>query len=376
MYLIVWSLFFSIAILSTVSSKSVNRISLFVFGFILVLFTGLRFYSGEDYQSYVWLYDITPSFIEDWTQVKTIPVEYGYALINFIFKLAGIESYLFLFVLSAVSLISKAYIFSKLSKISIISLFIYFSFVYYNSEFIQIRWALALSFIYFSILFYLHSKMYKAMLFLAIASSIHITSLLFFIILPLAKIAERYRIETPLFIVGICFLCLSPYIDITYLITSNFDFGGGGYFAIKLKTYLENVEARISWHVLFRYFASMIIVFILHRKYFYSNKYNKFDNYKFVKYQGALYTLFLVSSVFCFVFISFPILANRLYIFSDFLFALLIVNYVSCIKRFATKTIILIFVILVSFVYSLLLLNYMINSGNIYEYSTWWRMVA
>lgn len=110
MYLIVWSLFFSIAILSTVSSKSVNRISLFVFGFILVLFTGLRFYSGEDYQSYVWLYDITPSFIEDWTQVKTIPVEYGYALINFIFKLAGIESYLFLFVLSAVSLISKAYL--------------------------------------------------------------------------------------------------------------------------------------------------------------------------------------------------------------------------------------------------------------------------
>ncbi|MFT5759535.1 MAG: hypothetical protein ACI9LM_004302 [Alteromonadaceae bacterium] len=371
LYLIFWFVFLSATVISVFVNKPQRKTLFFISTLSLSLISGLRYYSANDYDSYTWLYSITPFIGAGLTKFQEVPVELGFVFINSLFKTAGLENYLFLFILAFISIGLKSYIFSKFSKLSLASLFIYFSLVFYNSEFIQIRWALALAILYFA-LYYLASKCYfRSLVLLILASFIHVTSIMLFPIFIITVLSIRFNFINGLSFLVFCAFCTSFILDMTDFIKSSPLLSYGGYFIVKLQSYLNNVEEAISWHVSLRYFFSFILVSFIYS--YRVKQLSPTDTMSF--FEKTLYSAFYGSVLVCFVFLSFPMLANRLFIFSDFIFSILLINYLVDRKEINLRVSFLLAVLFLFFVYGVLLQNSMFNKQYLYEYKTWLGVV-
>jgi len=370
-YLLLWSLFFLFASLSTFNSRSLSAVSLLSAFFILSYFTGLRYYSANDYLSYMWIYDITPSLFQSDSSFSDVPAEVGYVFLNSVFKIFDAEGYLFLFVLAFFSLMLKFVVLNRIALYPLVSAFVYFSFVYYNSEFIQIRWAFALCFLYFSAYYFVLEKKRATFFLVVFAALFHVASLMFVFVFLASLYVSKYKLKSLTFFGGLLLFFSSNFINVPELLLNFAPLDNGGYFLVKVKGYLENAEEGIALHVQLRYFLSFVLCYIFFKIYEPNNQDDKECKSWVAKVQDRLLDIYLVSSSICFLFMSFPILVNRIYVFNDFIFSIIIINFLSLVKDFSLKITALLISLFVCYFYHFFVLISMYDKNNIKDYNSW-----
>ncbi|WP_150306247.1 EpsG family protein [Pseudomonas saliphila] len=352
--------------LAWVDSRQVSRLSLIVGTVILIIFTALRFESGADYDSYVEIFLASPSVSElSLSALRQVPAEVGYVLLNSLFKSVSSEAFLFLALLSCLSIASKSFVIYKMSDIPYLSFVLYFAFVYFNSEYIQVRWAFALSLIYVALYLYVSRRStFGAVIALCAAVSMHVFSL-YFVFAFIAYIAVSDRFSVPVFFwFGLGCLATSFLLNIseTMLVlvsTVGFD----GYFYQKLVGYLRSVGDAVAWHVTLRY---VLIYFLVC---YFARNFSDSGSEGLYKFYCYIFGVVMLLS-------SFPIALSRGYIFCELLSALLIANGVARIKCSYTKMVWMILILLVCLIYWLLLGQAFVRNDHIYEYNTWLRLIG
>ena len=336
-------------------------------------FAGLRYFSGVDYAEYIALFTNTPNiFAVTADVIKDLPMEPGFIITNSLFKTIGFSSYTFLFFLSFLSICGKGYFFSKLSKNPVLSLFLYFSFIFLNSEFIQIRWAISILFFILGVLFWLKGKNYKSLLFFLFSPTLHSTSVILLLIFAFTVFFARYlKHRQNIFILVLLSFLLSFIFDISSILLS---FVGGAegvepryfsYYIIKLRGYLVNSGEAISAHVLFRYIATFLVIFTL--DYMVSIK----KNVSIDSPSDFLLKLYSVNLAVILIVRSFPILSNRLYVVCELFTAILIINYSYLLIKAKTDYLYFVALSLACFSYWLISINAFYVNGYIFDYTTW-----
>jgi hypothetical protein len=147
-----------------------NKITFFLFMFILLLLAGFRENTGTDYMNYYRIF-----YNEDLQR----QVEPGFqSLIKLTNKIYYNSFYLFTVIIASISIFLK-YLYFKNFRYPAIGLLIYVGYFYHNLEYNVIRQGLAISLIYFSIKYIKRKSFLKFLLFILCASLFHISALIF-----------------------------------------------------------------------------------------------------------------------------------------------------------------------------------------------------
>ena len=190
LYLSIWFFIFFFALLEILKVQVSNKITFFIVALVLLLFAGFRYGIETDYWTYykIFKYNITR-------------VEPGFAYLMDLFrKRFSLSFNWFVFFIASLSISIKFFSFRKIG-LSFFALFIYYSLYYINFEYNIIRQGLAASFLLIASNYIEKKDWKKYLLFVAIASSMHLSSLLF---LPVYFIALKpIKIKS---VVGIIFL--------------------------------------------------------------------------------------------------------------------------------------------------------------------------
>lgn len=356
-----------------VGDVKISRYATITSSLFLMLFTCFRYYSGEDYESYVRIFNESPLMSAlSISSLSSVPAEFGYVLLNSIFKTLNIESFLFLAFVALFSVFTKTFFILKTSMLPFCAFIIYFSFVYFNSEFIQIRWALALSIIYIGLFFVLNNKVKTGVLIIAIAVMIHVLSIIPLMIVVVFLVVKNKFKDVSFLKLSVIMIFAGYLINVPLLII---DFiqsvSGENYFIIKLAGYLENSNIKIAWHVILRYIILFSVTSVF---YFKVQKTNTISSIKYdcVRNFYLMYSLFFSFAI---LFVSFPILTNRIFIICDMLSAIIITNGIYSIGSYFSRRTFNCWFILICSSYWLVGSYVFYSNGHISEYKTWLHFV-
>lgn len=309
-YVLLFSLLYFVSLVTLFGDKKTYLFLSIFYVILLGVFTGLRFYSGADYGSYVDLFDSVPSVIDlKASDFSLFAFEWGYVLLNSFFKAFFSESYFFLFLLALFSISSKVYVASKFTERYLVAFFMYISFVYFNNEFIQIRWALAISFILYSFYCFLNGRIILSLLFSIASSFFHVTgALAFFVIFLTWLFLKRLSYKKFILIVLLSFM-FSVFFDFIGILTLILSGLPGNYFLNKVLGYLNAVTEPVSTFVIVKYsFTYILVTSLLLLCMFKDNLRCKINSEINI---FCLYSLFVSVSLMS---IDFPILSERIYI--------------------------------------------------------------
>lgn len=174
------------------SLKKYIQYLLFIWCIMLIFIAGLRV-DTADYKAYVNLFNWTPDIIDiimnnQWDFFISTREEIGYLLLNSLVKLFTDESS-FLFLIVATISISLYYKCIKAYAIyPLISLLIYFSFIYCVKELAQIRQGIAIAIFLYSLRYLIDNNFKKFILCIWLASCFHLSIWAMIFIYPLRKI--------------------------------------------------------------------------------------------------------------------------------------------------------------------------------------------
>lgn len=149
-----------------------KKVALFIGAFVMVLFAGLRYQVGTDWDAYFVNY-----------KLNYWDTEWGYKYLNLFFsKYLQAPFNLFLLVINAVSLFLISKYIKNLAGCYIIALLIFYSdlFMYYNLS--GMRQSIATSFTCFALIFAVKKQIKPFLLFVVIASFFHVTSVVFLVV--------------------------------------------------------------------------------------------------------------------------------------------------------------------------------------------------
>lgn len=153
----------------------IKQVTLFLFTLILLI-VGFR-YASVDYFQYMRIYEsITDIGKLGWFiyEVSPLtPIESGYALLALIEKSITSSFYVFIFIIALLSISIKYYAFKVMSAFPIISILIYLSDEFFWKDMGQMRNALASSIVLVTIIYIHRSELYKYILLLVSAISMH-----------------------------------------------------------------------------------------------------------------------------------------------------------------------------------------------------------
>lgn len=363
MYLLFYLLIFCFTIYSFELKSNRQFVISFLLFFLCLLFFGLRWRSGADYDGYLDIYFRTPlldNFSLD--TINGIHGEIGFLALISTFKFASVPDFIYMFFLSFLSLSLKFYFFNKECKMPVFAVLCYiflFSMLY---EFVQIRYALALGFVLLAISFYV-SRQYKFSLFLfALAACFHYFSLVFLVIY-LSRFSCQYWLCY--FLSIILFYFFSHTDPAAAILLLSDVIGVNIPLFTRLLGYLsgeDHYSAALSFSsvLVLRFYFIALLILLAHS--FFEVKNSRFNNYVAILMLGLV-----LSSV-----ISFnSILFSRFVNLFEILEVLLIANLVSMLTCKITKvTLGLVMLVFYSFFY----FN-SINSENIYEYQVWFDML-
>lgn len=182
---------------------------------VMALFAGLRDNVGTDWAAYFDFYKNT-----------TNRVEIGYGTLNNLFSNLSIPYNVFLLFINAVSMTLMYFFLRKNSIFMVIGSLLFFSnlFLYLNLS--GIRQAIALSITCFSITYALKKQFLKFALLVLVASSFHLTAIIFLIayFLPRYKINYRHIIYFSIAFIGVSFFfkSISDWITLYTLKDANY----------------------------------------------------------------------------------------------------------------------------------------------------------
>lgn len=170
MYFILASLLILLSVIEFIDKSTLyKRIALFIGAFAMVLFAGLRYQVGTDWDAYFLNYKL-----QQWD------TEWGYKYLNLFFsKYLQAPFNLLLITINLVSLYLISKYIKNLSGSYIIALLIFYSdlFMYYNLS--GMRQAIATSFTCFALIFAVKKQMKMFLFFIVVACLFHVTSVVF-----------------------------------------------------------------------------------------------------------------------------------------------------------------------------------------------------
>lgn len=292
----------------TYSIKNKNfKIPLFLI-LTLILFAGLRFKYGYDYDNYSTIFNEI-STIKD--VVNTV-IEKGFALVILLFKKIGFGFQTFLLFIAFLSINCKIAVMKKMSVFPIVSFIIYFLIFYLYNDAEQIRHGVAIGFCFLAVYFLLENKRIIAWLLIFLAISMHYSAI-FFIIVPFIYKIKMKKKSYFLILIGAILLSFINVFEIIDWINSNFL--EISYLTTKLETYQGATSNVISLSLILR------VVFISFYIYF------AFDD-KNEKETSFVNIYFLGIILFCLL-TSIPVLAARSTVYMRYFEILLMPLYMK-----------------------------------------------
>lgn len=184
MYFILASLLIVLSILELIDrSLLYKKTALFIAAFCMVLFAGLRYEVGTDWDAYFINYKLFY-----WE------TEWGYKYINLFFsKILEAPFNVFLLLYNAVSIFLIAKYIKHLSGYYLIAVLIFYSdlFMYYNLS--GMRQAMATSFTCLALIFGVRKKLNLFLLFTVIAALFHVTALVFLFAYFIPRKSLRFK---------------------------------------------------------------------------------------------------------------------------------------------------------------------------------------
>ncbi len=197
------------------SKKNVYYSSLFM-SLILIVVAAVRYETGYDFFLYRDSFESIPSLFEIFSKdlFSNSNFEWGYTIFSF-FSKSVLNSFQFLlFCFSVVNIFLLQRIVLRRSPYPLISIFIYICFFYFFMLMGQMRQGLSMVILYYSYQFIINNNFKKFLVTVLIASSFHISSLIF---LP-AYFIVRKRIRTSMLIIAFAAIFLINDFLIEYLV--------------------------------------------------------------------------------------------------------------------------------------------------------------
>ncbi|MEQ3511910.1 EpsG family protein [Pseudoalteromonas sp. BZB3] len=363
-----YSLYLTSLLVTFFSSVTLNRSFQFLLLILVTLvsisFFGLRWHSGADYAGYLMIYEYIPTLSSfSLSAVKDIHGELGFLFFSSFVKSLGTADYFYMFILSVISISLKSHFFFKESPLPVLSFSIYLLFLGMTFEFVQIRYALSITFIMLSISSLVKGDRYKSFLLFCLGVAFHYFSVIFVVM----YFYRRIKVS----LVALYFMSL-----FTFLVISNL---GGALFLFDLipsfvsetilgrrvMGYIDTDEhysqsVAMTSFLFLRVFLFAGIILFFHKRFNLEN--DKFHDF----FRICMLFLFIFS------FLSFnSIMFSRAVALVEILNFLLIA---FCIEK--SKKVIDRFLILsVFFVFSCLSFLKALDSENIYSYQTWLSIV-
>ena len=180
-YILFLAVFYSFAIFDVCKSTLANKITYWILSFFLVALVGLRFGLETDYWAYYELFNRQ-------NILKDTGIEIGFRLYNYYFKnhISTVFNY-YITITAIIFTGIKAYLFSK-TKHPFVSLAIYVAIFMIMNELNTMRQGMALTWLMIGAYFLNNKSVKRFILCVLIACCFHISSVLFFIVLPFYKL--------------------------------------------------------------------------------------------------------------------------------------------------------------------------------------------
>lgn len=256
---------------------------------LLLLFAGLRYKVGYDYDNYekvaTYVANNLPIFVEPvfWLLIKAI-------------QIFTTNYQVFVFSIALVSLSIKFSFLSKYSYIPLLSVLVYYSRIYLNGDFGQLRQGLALGIVLFTYPALLNRKIVHFSLLMLLASMIHASAILFY---PIYFVAHKYYSRK--FIIGSIFIAMIiAFIDIKVVLSQTLAVFLPPGLALKLLFYTATEEELgITFSVILRLIIILLCLTVFWQKI-------KAD-YNF----NAVFNVYFFGYLFYLVFNSLPQLGGR-----------------------------------------------------------------
>ncbi len=175
-------------------------------GFILIFISGLR-YGDRDYFNYINGYNQAPLWDSEFMQM-----EIGYRYLAYLLKIFGFSAEAFIFIFSILSVTIAFIFFRKYTPFVFLAVLIYFSHVFLLRDMLQIRSALSIGIVMFSIPYIEQRSLKKAIIIISIAGLFHFLSYFFVLVYFLYPFLTKKR---AIYIVLLGFL-LGMVINLTF----------------------------------------------------------------------------------------------------------------------------------------------------------------
>jgi len=174
------------------SKQKINFIYIYI-GIILILFSGLRYMYGLDYNSYKGLYFSTnPSFSS---------IEFLFSKFMLVIKsLSNQNYYIFIFINAFIAILTKIFFIKKNTRYFFLSIFIYFTVIFLVYDLGLLRQSLAMGIISIGFLFDEKDKNIS-FIFYVIAVFVHITSIIILFVFLFYKIIPKFHYNNCLIII-------------------------------------------------------------------------------------------------------------------------------------------------------------------------------
>lgn len=176
---------------------------------VIALIAGLRWYTDVDYGPYAEMFNDNPTLGEfDRYSIAGLYGEPGYLLLTAVFKSLGSQFFMLAFACALVSLLLKSIVVYRLSRHASLALCLYLCLHFITIEFIQMRWAVASSFIALGFYFQYLQKHRAAVVAFALSLAFHYFSILFWFVALAVSVKghRRFYILMALSILAAVFL--------------------------------------------------------------------------------------------------------------------------------------------------------------------------
>ncbi|MFK2406265.1 EpsG family protein [Bacteroides fragilis] len=204
-FIILLVVFFSVFDFSNLNVFK-KKILLFFLSFILILFVGTRFETGDDWGEYTKVFDKIPLVSDLWNDngmFLLFRMEPGYILFNSVIKSFG-GSINEVFLLSSIVVISLFFVFQKrYTLLPFLAVLLYMRYGYMQFNMMFVRQGIAISIFFYSLKYIEDKKIIKYLL-INILSSLFHSSLL--IVLPLYFVINR-RYSNIFFVYSCIYFC-------------------------------------------------------------------------------------------------------------------------------------------------------------------------
>ena len=206
---------FAVAIAIICDKMKINKvISVILICIPLVCVAGFRYKVGTDFNVYYWGFNSIPkmslNFLLGNNYSDFIPFERGFSILIWLIACINKNPQFIVFVTSAINIVLIISILRKYSKNYTLSIYLYITSMLYYSAFNGIRQWIASAVLFCGIKYLIERDFKKYILFILIASTIHISAL---IMIPVYFIANFKPFGKNIFIVLVVFIVISVFLS-------------------------------------------------------------------------------------------------------------------------------------------------------------------